>query len=317
MKTLVGKIILLILPFACLFPVLEYRLSQVEHNLLEKRAYLEAQLGEIEVLSTGSSHGNALNPALFSRKGFTLSNPAQDLYYDARLVDKYLERMPKLRLVIMPISPFAYEYQQDHSDAWMSGAAYFILWGIPPQHRDMLLHIQFFSYTAMYGWKAVLEYLGNGFVDTSGPEMDASGWRHASRGSMQDTPEERELAMMHIRGQESVLSVKAIPANVKLLSELIQKCQSRGIQVVLITTPVFRTYSDYLNPEQVARWLETSETISQQYNVPFFNYLKDARFDHEDFSNRDHLNAHGVEKFSTIIDEEIIQKYFPNTSEKP
>jgi len=41
----------------------------------------------------------------------------------------------------------------------------------------------------------------------------------------------------------------------------------------------------------------------------------DGRFSNKDFFNRDHLNIHGAEKFSTIINEEIVQKYFPITGE--
>jgi len=148
MRKVISKLLLLLLPFLVLYPVLEYKLNNIPNTYNMKREFLESQLKEIEILTTGSSHGDAINPDYIRRKTFTLNNAAQDLYYDVQLINKYLDKMPKLKLVIFPISYFSLEYQMDRTKTWTLAPFYYHFWGIPPQHWDSLINPRYFSLTA-------------------------------------------------------------------------------------------------------------------------------------------------------------------------
>jgi hypothetical protein len=54
---------------------------------------------------------------------------------------------------------------------------------------------------------------------------------------------------------------------------------------------------------------ETIKQITEKYGVPYFNYLRDDRFTEEDFVNSDHLNNKGAEKFSYILNEDVVKRY--------
>jgi len=175
MRKVISKLLLLLLPFLVLYPVLEYKLNNIPNTYNMKREFLESQLKEIEILTTGSSHGDAINPDYIRRKTFTLNNAAQDLYYDVQLINKYLDKMPKLKLVIFPISYFSLEYQMDRTKTWTLAPFYYHFWGIPPQHWDSLINPRYFSLTAPYGWEKVLHYIENGFIDTEWEIMKTTG----------------------------------------------------------------------------------------------------------------------------------------------
>ena len=50
------------------------------------------------------------------------------------------------------------------------------------------------------------------------------------------------------------------------------------------------------------------EEIQKKYGIEYYNYLKHSRFVKEDFKDNDHLNPKGAEKFSKIVDMEILKK---------
>ena len=60
-----------------------------------------------------------VNPNFFSFYGFNLSNVSQSLYYDTRLTLNYIDKMPKLKVIIMSIGYFSFRYQlSKSSEAW-------------------------------------------------------------------------------------------------------------------------------------------------------------------------------------------------------
>lgn len=308
MRKITQKILLFLLPLLVFYPLLENKLSSVPNMYSKKKEFLESQLNQVEVLTTGSSHGDAINPDYIQAKTFTLNQAAQDLYYDTRLVIHYLGRLPKLKLVIIPISYFSLEYQMDRTKTWTLAPYYFHSWRIPPQHWDSWLNLRYFSLSATHGWEKALVYLQNGFKDTEWEIMKPTGWWYQGDIELEDTPHESEFGQYSVRMQHlEVMKPERIPENAKLLEELIRRCQARGVQVTLVTTPVHHSYSDFMDAQ---RWQTTQavlESLVNQYHVIYKNYLGDTRFLDGDFYSRDHVNTRGSIKFSQIIDLEIIR----------
>ena len=141
MKIFLKRLIVFFLPFLVLYPLLEIKLSQVPNYYTQKKEYLESQLSEIEILSTGSSHGDSINPQFLSLRGFNISNDAEDIYYDVQVIEKYLDRMPNLKFIIVPISYFSFEYRIDHSKSVWLAPFYKFVWDIPPQEFISLLNL--------------------------------------------------------------------------------------------------------------------------------------------------------------------------------
>ena len=50
---------------------------------------------------------------------------------------------------------------------------------------------------------------------------------------------------------------------------------------------------------------EIIEEMKQKYGLPYYDYLKDARFEADDFWNSDHLSDKGAVKFTKILQQEL------------
>ena len=303
MKIFLKRLIVFFLPFLVLYPLLEIKLSQVPNYYTQKKEYLESQLNEIEILSTGSSHGNSINPQFLSRKGINLFNDAEDIYYDVRVIEKYLDRMPNLKLIIIPISYWSLEYRMDRSLWAWRVPFYKFIYDIPPQELTSLLNFGYFSYTAAYGWCEVVSYIENGFISKSTKKLYSNGWREVGDHAIIDSPEEERSGWQGVSVDEFLLmDAGAIESNMSWLSRLIETCQTRQIKVVFITTPVYHYYYEHIDPLKYQSMQENLDKLVKKYHVTYFNFLKDPRFVAADFYSLDHVNDRGAEKFSKILD---------------
>jgi hypothetical protein len=104
------------------FGLLEWRLSKIPNSYAFKRDHLLKNT-DIDVLILGSSseeHG--INPALLNCKTFNLSNASQSLIWNSQLFLKYVDQLPKLKLMALAIHYYAYGYQMAGSDEeWRLG----------------------------------------------------------------------------------------------------------------------------------------------------------------------------------------------------
>lgn len=89
------------------------------------------------------------------------------------------------------------------------------------------------------------------------------------------------------------------------MKELADFCKSRNIQLVLITTPCWHSYYDNLNKEQLNKMYELTNRFKNEFDVPYFDYLKDPRFEADDFYDSNHLSEIGAAKFTKILNEVI------------
>jgi hypothetical protein len=308
MKTLLIKLLILLLPFLAFFGFLEYRLSKIANTYNLKKAYLQSQLKDIEVMNTGSSHAVGINPDFISFKAFNLFNMTQDFYYDVKLSEQYIDKMPRLKLLIIPISHFSFEYNLGQSpEAWRE---YFYLrfWGIPPQNWDYLMDMRTYSYVALYGKGEVNAFILNRFKDKNPQKLKRNGlfsWSFdvIKDGSNTDIPAKKRLDYF-----DSVMHPENIPYNLQLLESLLKDCADHHIAVVFITTPTYSSYYNQMDKGEYQSMLDNINFLSSRYNVPYYNYFKDPRFNASDFLDIDHLNPTGAIKFTKILNQEVVRK---------
>lgn len=309
MKSFLKRLLIFLLPLLALYGLLEYRLNHITNNFNLKKEYFEKQSGEVEVLISGPSYGNSINPQFLSARAFNLFNDGEDIYYDVRLIKKYLGRMPKLKLVIFPLSYYSLEHRMDSAPTSWRIPFYQSVWGIPPQSTHSYLNLGFYSTTAAYGWQQVLGLIENGFKSEDTRELHQDGWREIGSQVIADNSEWERAGWQTIGLNETLMHKEAIPENMALLRQLIEICQGQGIHVVFITTPLYHYYYDHIDSERYQRMQENIQLLVEQYSVKYLNFMKDDRFHVNDFYNPDHLSNSGAEKFSTIINEILINKY--------
>ena len=307
MKPFLKRLLIFLLPILALYSVLEFKLSQMPNNFKLKKEYFENQLSEIEILTTGSSYGNSINPQFLSRHAFNLFNDGEDFYYDAQIIEKYLDRMPNLKLIIIPISYFSLEYRMDRSPVAWRVPFYKFVWDIPPREFTSYFNAGFFSYTAAYGWKEAVGFIQNGFTSADNLKLLRNGWKEIEDQEISESPEWERAGWQYVSLNETLMNEEAVEVNVGVLSRLIKTSQIRQIKVLLITPPAYHYYYDHIDPIKYQRMQAGIHQLVNIYQVIYVNFLKDARFTASDFYNPDHVSTRGSMKFSQLIDKEIIQ----------
>jgi len=76
---------------------------------------------------------------------------------------------------------------------------------------------------------------------------------------------------------------------------------------LIVTAPVFSTYSKFADKGKLRLNDSIIRCICSKYGCKYFDYFTDKRFEKEDFLDNDHLNFIGAEKFSRMINEEVLQ----------
>lgn len=305
MKKFLIKIIFLSIPFIVTLFYFEHDLNKIQNSYNYKRKCLEAQLNSIQVLVLGSSEITyGVNPEYFSLKGFNLSNISQSLYYDKRLVLKYIDKMPKLQFVIINISYFTFGYQIiDGIENWRD-YYYTQFWNINfPElnYFDLRRYSKIFLYTPELAFSFIkhtntvnlinnLETNGYLKIDTLNNNININN----------------DLGRQRVNFHDYYYKESRYKENLNDLESLVNELIKRKIKPVIVTPPVWRTYYKFADKSKLKRNHDVINTICNKYNCKYFDYFTDYRFNKRDFFDNDHLNFLGAKKFSMVINNEIL-----------
>jgi hypothetical protein len=303
------KAALLILPVLLAFAYAEYKLKQIPNSYTVKKQLLEKRLDRIEALTVGGSHAySGLNPKFWGCQGFNMANVDQDLFFDQQLINKYLDRMPNLKIVILPISYITLEFQlEDSPEDWRRffySQTYNVA-STPHPSLSESIEPKKYSLIALYTIGEAQKFTFKMFqvndltdtIDENGfIEVDESNWPLLNeRGG-------RERMELHHR----LMKTEHIAENLKILNSIITQLQARHIAVTLVSTPVYRAYSSYMNKEKYQLMQENVRALTVRYGIKYFNYQFDPRFELRDFADTDHLNGIGAQKLSKIMAQDFI-----------
>lgn len=283
----------------------EIRLRDIPNSYSVKKILFEKQLDSLQVLVLGNSQPlYGIDPKYFDLKGFNLANSSQSLYYDKEITLKYLDRMPKLKIVIIPVSYFSmwsdlYTAYEDWRDA------FYLIWDVK-SNNPHTFDIRRISYIALYGPTYTQNLLKKNFsnVEVDNPADNGRGICPPGYSFPLVDKSGKERVKVH----DDMMHDDLLDKNIKYLKEFITSLKKRNILPVLITTPVYKTYYDNMNPKKEEINEDVLNKLSKNFNIRYLNYLKDSRFDSTDYANNDHLNDKGIEKYSKILNEEIIKQ---------
>ena len=301
-RTFLLRSALFLLPLLLLFVYTESFLRNIPSTYGIKKSALERQLKDIEVLALGASHTFfGVDPALFSRKGFNLADQSQSFFYDNALVKKYAKEMPQLRCVLLDASYFSLGYElHDSPEVWRD-YFYYNIWGV--RHPELTLDSRAYSYLMLYTLQSALGYLLHGAPSWS--ELDETGWYRVDVGSPVTTVRGKERVAYH----SGLIREENYAKNMEYLREMLSMLKGRGVGVGIVSPPTNEAYYQFLDPSVERKNEALFGGLCQAYGCLRFDYSRDGRFTAlELFRDNDHLNALGAEKFSTILDKEVLPK---------
>jgi hypothetical protein len=304
MKKFILKCCCFLLPFLIFGTYLEYGLSKYPNSYLVKKDDISQNLQNIEVLILGTSHAlNGLNPRFFSQKTFNLANASQSIYYDKALLDLYIDKLPKLKTVILSVSYFSFWYQLESSPEDWRKYFYYQYLNIPNQSINNL-EFKAWSSIVLYSPKKTLDIaLQNFKVEEN--KLYYQGWNGTDTAiaeiSMSDT--KKRIDFHHV-----LMAEKNIVQNIQYINEIITKLRKKNIDIIIIRMPVYKTYYKQMLPKYSHINDSIIKTLTSQYKVFYYNYSQNHHFNRTDFHDSDHLSFIGAEKFSKVVDSLIIQQ---------
>jgi hypothetical protein len=296
--------LLFALPFLVVLGYTEYKLRAIPNSYNMKRVYLERRLDSIEVLVLGSSQTyDGLNPDLFCCRGFNLGDVGQTLFYDVRLASRYIPRMPRLRCVVIPLSYFSFGYNlEDTGESWRD-YYYYHFWDI--KASDIKWYdSRSVSFIALYTPKTVLRFAARGFAVNEAAGMQSNGWHRLEETSYESISD--SLGHERVKIHDILNKPSRFEGNLRDIAGFLGELKKRGIATAIITPPVYSTYAKHTNPATLAFNRHLIDSLCATYGCVYADFFTDQRFVISDFNDNDHLNVAGAEKFSRILNDEVL-----------
>jgi hypothetical protein len=290
-------------PLIVFIGFVEYLYRTQPSNYTIKNYYLNKYHNDIEVLLFGDSHCfYGLNPIYFDKFTFNLSNVSQTIYFDKLLLEQHFDKLPKLKCVV-----FCIEYtnlsQRDDTQEDLFRKYYY-------QHY-MELDVPLISRIDMKQYLISLAqspkisfYMFEKLCQTgSFSDSDTKGW--GTNFKKKDRIQPLLVAKQRAYLQEDGLTDFTLNSN--RIKDIIKKCKSKNIKVVIVSMPQTHLYSSYLNQNKLKSIFNTCQSFQDENanSVFYLNLFNDKRFNDEDFFDSDHLNEVGAEKCSKIVNQYI------------
>ena len=217
------------------------------------------------------------------------------------LLEYWADRYKKLKTVICPISFSSWFGRGLEYGSESYRCRYYKIYMDCDLYPDLSLYnLELSDFRTAKGKVAKL------FSSNEAPGYDEYGWGNTYKLSKKnmikwnDGTEAEAAVKRHIAKSWEYIDMKYAQ-----MKELTDFCKSRNIQLVLITTPCWHTYYGNLNKEQLDKMYELTNQFKSEFDVPYFDYLKDPRFEADDFFDSNHLSEIGAEKFTKILDNDI------------
>lgn len=280
----------------------EITIRTIENDYSYKNKWLLLNSKIIEVLAIGSSHCYCgIDPNYFSFQSFNAAHHSQSIEYDMRIFEKFYKEMDSLRYLIVTISygdPI-YRYNLDpRGEPIMKN--YAIYYDLPV--RNLKCNFEFINGIQV---KAVIDFILHRISLRRCSERGFLVKRNVIQTDWQQLAKTRaDDLSIDFNGPMRKQLETNYKNNAEYMEHIIKLCQERNIKVILLTTPIHKTFRDNINQEE---WLSTNDFckhFTQEFNnVSYLNFFDDSRFIYDDFYDSDHLNAKGAAKLSAILNE--------------
>lgn len=296
-----------LVPIVIILGIGEYIVRQVPNPYKYKEEWMEKHHDEVEVLVLGGSHTfYGVKPEMLGDKAFSLANTSQGLIYDYFLFNKF--DCPNLQVLVMQFSyPTFFGGRLEDGGAW-GRAIFYKIYMDYPEHSVFSRYN--YEFTNMRIFREKLKKYFNPPEDVG---YDKYGWGTLYRLSEKDTlrwnngSEAAEAAKRHtVDNWDKALLISK--EKYAMLENMASFCKKNNILFVLITTPCWKDYVNNLDKRQLSTMYDLISQFQKNNDVVYLDYMRDDRFEPNDFYDSNHLSDIGAVKFSKILRDDI-EKY--------
>jgi hypothetical protein len=309
------RLILFLLPIIAISVALEIYLAPIPNSYTTKRAQLAEVADSVEILIMGPSYMLiGVDPDYITAgKAYNLANNSQTIYYDSELLKDNIDSLPNLKLVVFNFGYTTLCTKLTERSEWWRAKFYKRYWNIdnPNLNRDILLSK---SRIRLYGIKQVVKFLSQGFGLNLASDIKSNGYQpyyndHNYENINEASGKERHDYYL------STCFEKNVESNLDSLYSICKILEHDSINFLFVATPVYKTYSQNLSQIITKRNDREIKKLCKEYDTEYYDYTYDERFIKTDFYDNDHLDVHGAEKFSKILNREVLIPYFKTRSD--
>ncbi len=312
MKKFLFKVAIAASLVLCFCMGVELLLLFLPNSYSVKRDYLEAHKDEINTLLLGHSHfHNGLDPRVLPQNAYDAAESGRLTYYDAKMAERYIPRMKNLKLVLWPLAynvqylSYLYDNNVDGEEPALGDThktyrcmyAKYYGWAYG---KPMWMVWSEFLNSSFDFWGRILPGAGRSLLDKN---ETLKGWDPIPTASA-EVVENKHLPK--VVDYDSKNAGLAFDENLCYANTISQLCRERGIQFVIVTTPVYKSYQDRLTErglQEMARFVD--ELKAKNPDIIYLNYLHDTDYEITDFCNASHLAECGVAKFSKRLADDL------------
>jgi len=302
-KPLLIKFFFFLLPLAGFLIFLELKTRQIPSSYDVKRKYFEKVADSIEVLALGNSHVlHGIDPDYFSVKGFNLASGFQNYHYDKALLEKYIDRLKKLKLIFISADYISFYYRIHEVADWID-YGYSQAWNI--RHPSLgIWDSRNFSTFMLYTPPQSVKYIVDGDRNVMTKNIKQNGYNIEDTSYLELISESKGKARAHYH--TNLINPERLKENKNDLESIITMLLKKNIAVVLLAPPVNTSYSNHLDSNYIRQNQRIITEICKKYDCTYKDFSSDVRFSLIDFHDNDHLSYRGAEKFTRILDKEFI-----------
>lgn len=300
MKRFIIQTILLVFPVLAVMILLECSLRNVSNDYIYKRDWMQAHSSEVKILNFGSSHTYfGIRPQFFCDCAFNLAFTSQSLKYDNFLYNQYALKCDSLRYIILPISYFTLRSDLEKGSEWWRAKGYCIYMGC----TDHLYNPRYMLEITSKDKLKMLPEVLFGECDLKSCDEYGFGVSYKKEYRVDDWSSSGSVAAK----RHTSTHVERVDTNIQYLLSIINSCKERGVNVLLLTTPVYYTYMEALDTVQLEEMISVCNRLDDNNeHVVYLNWLQHQAFTEDDFYDADHLNEYGAEKLTKMLDEYIL-----------
>ncbi len=269
-----------------------------------KYEWMERNCGSVETLVLGSSHTfYGIKPSLLDGVAFNLANVSQDYSYDRYLLEYWKDRYSRLRTVIVPVSYFSWVDDDIVSGNESYRQRYYRL------YMDCDLYPgSFLSGLEVSNVASAKEKFRQVLMGDKDAGCDEDGWGTMFAPAVSPADElDDSLAVRSVVSHSTFSDWYMVDKNFREMKAIAEFCNEHEIQLILVTTPCWHLYCDFLDKRQLKNMHELIDSIVSGYGALYLNYMNDPRFQPSDFHDNNHLSETGAIKFTQLLNNDLSQ----------
>lgn len=292
MKRFLKNIALFVMPLMIIAAVLEIVAESLPNSYTYKRTFMEQHAGEIQTLFLGSSNAyDGLNPNVIPH-AFNLANSSQTIEDDYRLLSRYIDAMDSLQTVVLGLGYHSLALTT-HANRRMYYTIYMDLYP-----RWPLSEYSFEVFNLELLLKKITKYT----VSQDIMRCDSLGQRVGhTREAVERGTEfwNRDVEGMVVNDKMYVnRQWGTIDANYRMICQMVDMCNARGVIPVIVVLPVMEKYKNRLPVEQVKLYedlLLSLDSVAVCINASEWDIPEDGWY------NATHLTKEASAEFTRIL----------------